>query len=150
MQVIEFECRGHRFGVPLACVRRVVMSAALAPLPGAAEPVMGVINLGGEAVTVLDFAGRAGLGATVLAPSQQFLVLELAGLRAALVVDRIGAVAERTPQPLAAHGGTAPADYVAGVVRLDDGLCLVLDPDRFLFEHEKFALAAALAGAGHA
>jgi chemotaxis signal transduction protein len=149
VQVIEFECSGHRFGVPLASVRRVVMSAQPAPLPGAPDPVLGVLNVAGETVTVIDFGAHAGLGATTLSPSQHFLILDLSGFLAALVVDHIRGVAERDP----AAGGAAPdkvasAQFIDSIVRLDDGLCLVVDPDKFLFEQEKAELAAALAGAG--
>lgn len=151
MQVTEFECRGQRFGVPLACVRRVLMCALPAPLPGAPAPVLGVLNVAGETVAVIDFAQRAGLGETALAPSRQLLVLGLSGLPAALLVDRVLGVAERS----IGAGGADPARlaaaaFVDSIVRLDDGLCLVVDPERFLFEQEKQELAAALAGACHA
>ena len=149
MQVIEFECRGHRFGLPLACVRRAVPSAQPAPLPGAPAPVLGVLNVGGETVTVIDFGDRAGLGASVLAPAQLFLIVDLSGFLAALVVDRILGVAERAPDDCGAPPvKVASAAFVQSIVRLDDGVCLVVDPDQFLFEQEQAGLAAALAGVG--
>lgn len=144
MQVLEFVCREQRFAVPLACVRRAVQSARPAPLPGASEIVLGVLNVGGETVTVLDFARRAGCGATVITPGQQFLIVELGGFPCALVVDRINGPATasaRADWP----GAAGAAGFVDGAVRLPDGLCLVVDPERFLFEHELAQLAQALA-----
>jgi purine-binding chemotaxis protein CheW len=147
MQVLAFECQGRRFAVPLACVRRALLSAEPVPLPGASDIVLGVLNVGGEIVTVLDFARRAGCAPTTLALSQQFLVVDLGGFACALVVDAV--IGTRTvesadaPWPRAADA----AEYVTGTMRLADGLCLVLDPEKFLFDEERLQLAQALAGA---
>ena len=145
-QVLEFICRGQRFAVPLASVRRAVLSARPVPLPGASDIVLGVLDVGGETVTVLDFARRACGGATVITPSQQFLIVESNGFLCALVVDAIvgpGAAPPEVAWPAAA----GQAGYVDGALHLEDGLCLVVDPARFLFDHEREQLTQALAGA---
>jgi purine-binding chemotaxis protein CheW len=147
MQVLEFACQGRRFALPLACVRRAVPSAQPVPLPGACDIVLGVLNVGGETVTVLDFARRAGGAPTQLDPSQQFLIVELGGFACALVADSVHGV--RAVESVSAQwpGSAGAADFVDGAIRLDDGLCLVIDPARFLFEQERQQLAEALAGA---
>ena len=143
VNLIEFECRGQRFALPLACVRRVVPSAAPAPLPGTSEIVLGVLNVAGEVVPLLDLCPRLGLPGTELAPSQQILVVELAGLVAALVVDRVLGVTEHLPGTLL-PAEIAPAPIVAGVAHLADGLCLIVDPAHCLFHDERRALFRAL------
>jgi purine-binding chemotaxis protein CheW len=144
VRLIEFECRGQRLALPLDCVRRAVPSAATAPLPGASDIVLGVLNVGGEVVTVVDLCRRLGLQAAPIAPSQQILVLELSGFLAGVVVDRVVDVTERAAASLVPEAvGSAP--WVAGLVRLADGLCLVVDPARFLFPHEAETLSRALA-----
>lgn len=148
MRLIEFECRGQRLALPLACVRRAVPSAEPAPLPGTGPVVLGVLNVAGEMVAVVDLCTRLGLAAAPLDPAQQMLIVELQGLLAAIVVDRIVGVTEREPAA-AFPDELAVAPCLAGMVRLDDGLCLVLDPARFLFEGERMALAHALAGVRH-
>lgn len=145
MHLIEFECRGQRIALPLECVRRAVPAAEPEPLPGTGGVVLGALNVGGEPVIVVDIAGRLGLPPAAIDPSQQFLVVELSGYLAAIVVDGIAGVTARDCArmlPDALHG----APFVAGMVRLDDGLCLVLDPARFLFDDERAMLEEALAG----
>jgi purine-binding chemotaxis protein CheW len=142
MQVLEFVCQGRRFAIPLDCVRRAVPSARPVPLPGASGIVLGMLNVHGQAVTILDFARRAGGGPTVIAPDQHFLIVDLAGFACALVVDAIvgpGTAAGAAAWPDAA----APAGFVAGAFELPDGLCVVIDPARFLFEHERAQLVQA-------
>ena len=146
LQVLEFICRGQRFAVPLASVRRAVLSARPVPLPGAAEIVLGVLDVGGETVTVLDFARRACGRPTAITPTQQFLIVESNGFPCALVVDSI--VGPGTAPPEAAWPAAAgSAGFVDGALHLPDGLCLVIEPARFLFDHEREQLAEALAGA---
>ena len=70
-------------------------------------------------------------------------MVELAGLTAALVVDRVLGVTERSPAALL-PAEIAPAPIVAGAARLEDGLCLIVDPAHFLFHDERRALLRAL------
>lgn len=143
MRLIEFECGGARLGLPLDCVRRAVPSAEPVPLPGAGPIVLGVLNVAGEMVAVVDVRRRLGLAPAPLDPSQQILIAQLSGFLAGIVVDRIQGVTERDAARLfPAEVGAAP--YVRGMVRLEDGLCLVVEPSRFLFDDERAALGVAL------
>ena len=145
IDVLEFECQGGRFALPLDCVRRAVMSAQPTPLPGASDVVLGVLSVAGQTVTVLDFARRTGCRPTALDPAQHFLLVELAGFPCAVVTDRILGIGRHDAGARQWPGGAASAAFVDGAVQLDDGLCLVIDPDKFLFEQDKIQLAAALA-----
>ena len=147
MQVLEFVCQGQRFAVPLSCVRRAVLSAQPSPLPGAVEIVLGVLNVGGDTVTVLDFARRAGCGPTTIAPAHQFLIVDLAGFACAFVVDRINGPGTAARAAAGWPGAAKAAGFVDGALELPDGLCLVIDPARFLFDDERAQLAQALAEA---
>ena len=145
IQLVEFECKGQRLALPLACVQRAIPSAEPLPLPGAGAVVLGMLNLGGSVIAVLDLCLRLGLPDTPISPSQQILVLDLPDLRCGVVVDRIGGVSERLLDgAVPEHLGAAP--FVMGMVRLEDGLRLIVDPARFLFPDEREALATALAG----
>lgn len=145
MTLIEFECHGQRIGVPLQFVQRAIPSAAPSPLPGADAVVLGVLNVGGTVIALLDLCFRLGLPRLPIDPSQQIVILELPGLLCGVVVDRINGVVERTADSAMPDELNA-ATFVMGLVRLEDGLCLVVDPARLLFPDEMQALAAALAG----
>jgi chemotaxis signal transduction protein len=145
LRLIEFESGGRRIALPLDCVRRAVASAEPMPLPGATDIVLGALNVGGELVAVVDVCRRLGLPGAPMLPSQQLLIVELSGFLAGVLADRIVGVTERPlAQAVPAEVGGAP--FLRGAVRLDDGLCLVLDPLQFLFPGECDALAQALTG----
>ncbi|MGO4479322.1 chemotaxis protein CheW [Massilia sp. 2TAF26] len=149
IDVLEFECQGGRFALPLDSVRRVIMSAQPTPLPGASDVVIGLLNVAGQTVTVLDLARRAGYRPTVLDPEQYFLLVEIASFPCAVVAERIVGIARHDASARQWPPGAGGAAFVDGAVQLDDGLCLVIDPHRFLFEQDIIQLAAALAEHAH-
>lgn len=150
MQILVFECQGRCFAVPISYVQRVVLSAEPVHLPGAPDIVLGILNVAGEIVTVLDFARRVGCAPTTLDVSQQFLIVDLADITCALVVDTVTGVHTIDGADLSWPSEGLAADFVDAMVCFADGLCLVIDLEQFLFASERLELAQSLAGACHA
>lgn len=145
MTLIEFKCRDHRFGLPIDCVRRALLIAQPTPLPGAPDIVMGVLNIGSEVVTVIDFYLRIGLPRTVIDISQRLLIVDLADFSIGFIVDDVLGVTERDVRDVSdVPEKLAGADFVNTIMRLDDGLCIIIDPEKFLFDDEKALLHDAL------
>jgi purine-binding chemotaxis protein CheW len=145
LDVVVFTLDDVRYGIAAAHVVEVVRAVAVTPLPGLPPVVQGVIDYRGGLVPVFDTRARFGH-----APREERLedhfVLVRAGERTAALradhADRIEAVdATRIEDPARQ---VAQVEHVAGVARLDDGLLLVHDPERFLAAAEQEALAAAL------
>jgi chemotaxis signal transduction protein len=63
MRALVLPIGDDRYGLDLLDVREVVPEPALTPLPGAPRAVLGVINLRGDVVPVLDTASLLGLRA---------------------------------------------------------------------------------------
>lgn len=139
-EFLAFRLAGRRFAVASAKVERVVRAAAVTPLPQAPAVVLGVVDVAGEIVPVMDMRSRLGSPPKELQPEDLFLFARSGERRIALVVDaiddlvRIGAA-----QPL-----TVDTPHFRGVVRLPDGLLLIHDVDAFLDPTEKEQLDAAL------
>jgi chemotaxis signal transduction protein len=149
--LIEFQCRGYRFALPLACVRRVAHSAQPTPLPGAPQIVLGMLDIAGEVAIVINFHGRIGLPFSTIELSQQLLLLDVSGWRMALLVDEVGAVITReVDDRLSVPEQLAGAGFVDSVIRVEEGLCIICDPDRFLLDDERILLGAALKKVGNA
>ncbi len=78
---------GH-FGIPSIQVREVLRAATLAPVADAPRAVMGVLNLRGEIVPVLDSRRLLQAEEKPLAHSDHLIVIEEHGRLLALRVDR--------------------------------------------------------------
>lgn len=123
----------RRYALRLAAVTRVVRMVAITPLPKAPAAVLGLVNVQGEVLPVIDL--RACFGHPLREPDpQDTLVLADAGERSvAVAVDGVYGVREFqqeavvTEKELPQH-----PEYVEGVVKLADGLVLVCDLDRIV------------------
>lgn len=151
MQLVVFLLDGHRYGLVLAAVQRVVRAVAVTPLPKAPPIVLGVIDVAGHVVPVLNLRRRLRLPERPVAPEDQFAIARTAQRTVALVVDAAEGVVETPARAVTGAGDIAPGlEFLRGVVRLPDGLVLIHDLDRFLSLEETRALDAALQGGnGH-
>jgi len=126
---------GERFGCPLEAVREVVAARATARLPGAEPHVLGLMNLRGRLLTVLDVGLRLALPSA--APDGgHVLVVEVEGREAGCRVDQVLRVVPAPPlHPAAQPPGNAPAGgIVMGIGEVDGEPVAVLDLPRFVSE----------------
>jgi purine-binding chemotaxis protein CheW len=143
--LILFSLHGQRYALRLDAVERVVRAAAITPLPKAPEIVLGILDLQGEIIPVIDLRKRFRLPDRALLPEDQFLIARARSLRVALVMDEtVGIMEEPEPGPMPPAGMLSGTEYVAGVVRTDDGLVIIHDLDTFLSLEEEASLVDAL------
>jgi purine-binding chemotaxis protein CheW len=118
-------------------VREILDLQPLSPLPNAPRDLLGMIDVRGEGLAVLDLADRLGFAARGAdAGDARILVLERAGQApVGVIADRVRDVLEIPPDqvdpPPAIPGGWRP-DAVHGVARLDGRIAYVLDLDAIL------------------
>ncbi|WNG30914.1 purine-binding chemotaxis protein CheW [Cystobacter fuscus] len=150
-EILLFTLESQRYALPLEDVRELVRAVRLTPLPRAPSVVEGLFNLRGELIPVLDMRRRFRLPARRLLPSDHFIITQAGPRVMALRVDRAEGM-----QPLEPHAlDTTPRElpgvgYVAGVVKLPDGLVLLHDLRTFLSEAEALELEDALSQEGAA
>lgn len=142
MLVVEVDAaRCGFFGRDVIEVHRVVYAE---PVSGAPDLVVGVINVRGAVVAVIDLRARLGLGRRPPVLSDHLVLVRVWTRVMALRVDR--AVDLITVADDAIHrGGPDIGNHLAGVAVLPDGLLLIQNLDSFLSAEEGAALDAALA-----
>jgi purine-binding chemotaxis protein CheW len=127
--VILLGVDGREYALPLHCVVEVVRMAALAPAPDGPGYLLGLLDLRGRVVPVLDLRQRLGLAPAEPGLSTPICVVEAGGRGFGLVADAVTDV-----RPLAApveRLGVAAADSpVAGVTHVDGRVVSLLDPER--------------------
>jgi purine-binding chemotaxis protein CheW len=85
--VVVVEAGGRRLAVPAARVREVTAVSSVTPLPTAPPPVIGLTQLRGQIVPVIDL-GAPDENRTPR-PQDPLVVVELGPARAALWVERV-------------------------------------------------------------
>jgi purine-binding chemotaxis protein CheW len=116
----------------------VLADAQIEPVPGAPPAVLGVINLRGRIVTVIDLKRCLGLdGAGAAAAGCSVVVADSGADTLALRVDGIAqvcSVAANAIKPAPAVHGRLPHPLVRGMVRRGETMLTLLDADRLTQE----------------
>jgi len=145
IEALLFELAAQRFAVPLSDVVEVLRAVAIRALPSAPAITLGIIDVRGEILPVLDLRARFGLDEKALDISDQFIVAHAGPRKVALHVDRTITLMQLSMLPSGRAENLAHAfGYLAGVASTDEGLVLINDLTAFLSHAEADALDAAL------
>lgn len=146
-QLVVFSLDEQRYALLLSNVERIVRAVEITPLPKAPEIVLGVINVRGEIIPVVNIRKRFRLPEREIALSDHLIIAKTSRRAVALLADRVGQVLEVPENKIISAKKILPAmDYVEGVVKLEDGLILIHDLEKFLSLEEERALERAMKG----
>lgn len=145
-QWVTFTLDDEAYAINVMQVQEVLSMPEITPVPGAPSHIMGIINLRGHVVTVIDTRMRLGIGPKAPDASNRVIVIETDDQIAGILVDSVAEVAnigdaqiETAPEV----GNQECARYIHGVVSRDDVLLILLDSIRLLARQE-WAQRAAL------
>lgn len=148
-RLVAFALDRQRYALPLAAVQGVTRAVEVTPLPKAPAIVLGVVNVRGQIIPVLNIRRRFRLPEREIDPSDQFILARAAKRTVALVVDMVVGVVARPAETVIAPEAILPGlEYVQGVMKLDDGLIMIHDLDTFLSLDEENTLDEALPANG--
>jgi purine-binding chemotaxis protein CheW len=143
IDLLEVEIADQRCGLWAADVIEIVRAVTIVRFPKAPPIVEGLVNIRGRAVPVMDVRWRLRLPPKPVMPSDHLVLTRGAERVVAWRVDRACDVVRLPPIDFEEVRRLAPgAAYVAGVVKLPDGLMLIYDVPTFLSQTETDALAA--------
>jgi purine-binding chemotaxis protein CheW len=135
--------------LPLPCVKRVVRAVYITPLPGAPEIVSGIVNVEGLIMPVIDMRRRFRLPEREIKVTDQILIANIGPRPVALVADAVTGIFEYAEPDIVGAETILPGlEYIDGVAKLDGGLILIHNLDRFLSLEEAASLDRAMALTG--
>ncbi|MET0254768.1 MAG: chemotaxis protein CheW [Luteibacter sp.] len=133
---LGFSLKGQRYAVALASVREVIRPGDITPVPGGPEDVLGIVNLRGQIVPVLDGRRRFGLDGAIEPGSedaQRVIVFDDAGTVVGMRIDVIGDMLQfdaSDVDPPPPGRASRRDDPVTGVITRDDGFIALVDVAR--------------------
>ena len=144
-QLVVFTLDEQHYALHLASVERVARRVELTPLPKAPAIVLGVINVQGRIIPVVNLRKRFGLVERGIRLSEHIILAHTLKRAVALVVDTVNGIIERSDHEVIAAQRILPGlEYVEGVIKLDEGLILIHDLGTFLSLEEEKMLDAAM------
>ena len=149
-QYLTFTLGEETFAVGTRNVREIIEYGRLTPVPLMPQSILGVINLRGGVVPIMDLRQRFGQGATQVSRRSCIVILEVQrdGIDQVIgiVVEAVNAVLEIPPQdiePPPSFGSHIPTDFLIGMGKLDNGLVVLIDIGRVLSLDDLRQLAGA-------
>lgn len=144
-QYLVFTLDEQRYALYLSAVERVVRIVELTPLPESTDIVLGIINLQGRIIPVVNIRKRFNLPEREIEVSNQMIMAHTSKRVLALLVDAVEGIVERPEQEVILAEKIFPEiEYIEGVVKLEDGLILIHDIERFLSLEEERKLEDAM------
>ena len=145
IQWVTFMLEGEIYGIEVIQVQEVLRVTEIAPVPGSPDYVMGIINLRGNVVTVLDTRRRFGLPDHEITDTSRIIIIESESNIVGLLVDSVAEVVELKKSVIESSpnvGNDESSKYIAGVATLNDELHILVDINKLLSEEEWSEVAA--------
>ena len=124
-------------GMDILKVQEINKLIEMTRVPQAPEYVLGILNLRGEIVTIIDLGKKLGLKSTELSDKTRNIIVNSKGEHIGLMVEKISDVVqakfEKIEAPPANIGGVQ-GKYFTGVLKTKDRLIGILDVGKVLEE----------------
>ncbi|MYM59826.1 MULTISPECIES: chemotaxis protein CheW [Vibrio] len=139
LQWVTFQLEEETYGINVMQVREVLRYTEIAPVPGAPDYVLGIINLRGNVVTVIDTRSRFGLMQGEITDNTRIIVIESEHQVIGILVDSVAEVVylrsseiDTTPSV----GTDESAKFIQGVSNRDGKLLILVDLNKLLTDEE--------------
>ncbi|BCV35967.1 MULTISPECIES: chemotaxis protein CheW [Shewanella] len=144
LQWVTFRLDNETYGINVMQVQEVLRYTEIAPVPGAPYYVLGIINLRGNVVTVIDTRSRFGLPSSEVDDSTRIVIIEAEKQVIGILVDSVAEVVYLRSSEIdnAPNVGTEEsAKFIQGVSNRGDELLILVDLDKLLSDDEWAELA---------
>lgn len=148
VQAVVFGMDGHSYALPIENVKEIQQVVGYTSVPGSGAALLGVVDLRGEVVPLVDLRALVGVPTAALRLDSPLVFAVVSGRLVALLVDEVEDVTAFSAAEIQPPSKLYPlADRLRGIVHRDSGLLFVLDPDR-LVPDETVAPAASFTEGG--
>lgn len=139
VQWVTFHLDNEKYGIKVMQVQEVLRMTEIAPVPGAPDYVIGIINLRGNVVTVIDTRRRFGLMDEEPTDETRIVIVEADNNVVGILVDSVAAVVDlRISEVETAPnvGNDESSKYIQGVSSQGDELLILVDVNKLLNDEE--------------
>lgn len=136
IEIIAFRLHGQEFCVRTITIREIRGWGPAVPIPNSTREMLGVMNLRGTVIPIIDLACKLGMEGTVPNERSAIVVAEIHGMAVGLVVDQVSdilTVPFESLQPVPDMNAGAATDYSDGFIVQTTGMICFLNLDR-MFE----------------
>ncbi len=144
-QCVTFRLDAEVYGINVMLVQEVLRITDIAPVPGAPSYVVGIINLRGNVVTVIDTRMRFGLPPKETDDATRIVIIETEHQTVGIIVDSVSEVVDIYSNEIETApnvGNDETARYIEGVVSRGEELLILVDLNKLLTDDEWAEMSA--------
>lgn len=133
MQVVVFSLGQVEYGGDIKKVQEIIRLPEVTALPGTADYILGIINLRGSIIPIIDLKKKIGFPSSEMTDETRVIVVEISNNKVGLIVDEVSEVVSFPADEVVsadAVGFGIQEKHLLGVVRLDERLLILLNLDR--------------------
>lgn len=146
-QYLTVNLANEEYGIDILAVREIRGWTSVTRIPQAPGYVLGVLNLRGAIVPVLDLRLRFGLSREEYSGTTVTVIITVAGRLFGIVVDAVSDVLDveqSNVRPVPDMGTAVDTEYLKGLTSIGERMVLLLDADKLLQPQDAQMLDAAL------
>lgn len=150
-QYLTVNLAQEEYGIDILAVREIRGWTPVTRIPQAPHYVLGVLNLRGAIVPVLDLRLRFGLSREEYDATTVTVIVMVAGRLFGIVVDAVSDVLDienTNLRPVPDMGTAVDTEYLKGLTSIDERMVLLLDADKLLQPQDTQILDTALNAVG--
>jgi len=139
LQWVNFKLDSETYGINVMQVQEILRYSEIAPVPGAPSYVLGIINLRGNVVTVIDTRSKFGLEPCEVTDNTRIIIIEAEKQVIGIMVDSVVEVVylktseiDHAPNV----GNEETAKFIQGVSKRDGELLILVDLNKLLSDDE--------------
>ncbi|MEC8426866.1 MAG: chemotaxis protein CheW [Pseudomonadota bacterium] len=139
LQWVTFKLAGETYGINVMQVQEVLRYSEIAPVPGAPAYVLGIINLRGNVVTVIDTRHRFGLESGEITDNTRIVIIEADNHVVGILVDSVAEVVYLRQSEIETApnvGNDESAKFIQGVCHKNNELLILIELDKLLTDEE--------------
>ena len=139
VQWVTFRLDNETYGVNVMQVQEVLRMTEIAPVPGAPDYVLGIINLRGNVVTVIDTRKRFGLESREVDDATRIVITEIEQQVIGMLVDAVAEVVDVRMSEIETApnvGDDESSRFIQGVSSREGELLILVDLNKLLSADE--------------
>ncbi len=139
---VTFRLADETYGINVMQVQEVLRMTDVAPVPGAPHYVMGIINLRGNVVTVLDTRKLLDLATSDITDTSRIMIIESGKVTVGLLVDSVAEVVNLSSSdidPPPSVGNDEGSRYIQGIYSSEQQILILIDLNKLINEENREA-----------
>lgn len=139
LQWVTFHLDNETYGVNVMAVKEVLRHTQIAPVPGAPDYVLGIINIRGTVISVINTRRRFGLQDQEPTDNTRIVIIEVGKHVVGIMVDSVAEVVYLRQSEIETSptvGKDDGARFIQGVCNKNDELLILVEFEKLLSQDE--------------